>query len=82
MIPQPHRDNFNTLHRAFAAGDTCLLECHERSTGKPVYVICAVQRCGQDIELVPFAQLFDGNPCQRLAPPGDTLDQAQERRPA
>jgi hypothetical protein len=72
MIPQPYRDNFTTLHRAFDAGDACLLECHEQTTGKPVYVICAVNHCGEDYELVPFAQLFNGNPYEQLSPPGDT----------
>jgi hypothetical protein len=69
MIPQPYRDNFNTLHRAFDAGNACLLECHERATGKPAYVLCAVNRRGEEFELVPFAQLFDDNPYERLAPP-------------
>jgi hypothetical protein len=71
MIPQPYRDNFTTLHRAFDAGDACLLECHEQATGKPVYIICAVNRCGEDYDLVPFAQLFNGNPYEQLLPPGE-----------
>jgi hypothetical protein len=69
MIPQPYRDNFNTLHRAFDDGAICLLECHERATGKPVYVICAVSRCGTDYDFVPFAQLFADNPYELLMPP-------------
>ena len=77
MIPQPHRDNFNTLYRAFADGAACLLECHERATGKPVYVICAANHSGPDYELVPFATLFNENPYEQLSPPGD---QAVERR--
>ena len=77
MIPQPHRDNFNTLYQAFDDGAACLLECHERATGKSVYVICAVNRCGPAFELVPFARLFDGNPYELFSPPGDP---AEERR--
>jgi hypothetical protein len=69
MIPQPYRDNFNTLLRAFDASDACLLECHERATRKAVYVICAVNQSGGNYELVPFAQLFDDNPYDRLSPP-------------
>ena len=72
MIPQPYRDNFNTLNRAFSDGDACLLECHERATGRTVYVICAVNRGGPDFELVPFAQLFNDNPYELLSPPGET----------
>jgi hypothetical protein len=71
MIPQPQRHNFNTLYRAFDDGDACLLECQEQATGRPVYVICAVNRSGTDYQLVPFAQLFDANPYELLTPPGE-----------
>jgi hypothetical protein len=77
MIPQPHKDNFNTLHRAFEDGAACLLECHELATGTPVYVICAVNRRGQEFELVPFATLFNDNPYELLSPP---MQPADERR--
>jgi hypothetical protein len=80
MIPQPYRDNFNTLHRAFDDGSACLLECHERATGKPVYVLCAVNRHDEEYELVPFAQLFDDNPYELLSPPGEMQDKADNRR--
>lgn len=77
MIPQPHRDNFNTLHQAFQDGAACLLECHELATGKPIYVICAVNRRGEEFELVPFATLFNDNPYELLSPP---IESAGERR--
>jgi hypothetical protein len=77
MIPQPYRDNFNTLHRAFEDGAACLLECHELATGKTAYVICAVNRRGEEFELVPFARLFDDNPYELLSPP---MESADERR--
>jgi len=80
MIPQPHRNNFNTLRRAFDDGAACLLECRERATGKAVYVICAVNRPGEDYELVPFAKLFDDSPYECLAPPGEMPNEADERR--
>jgi hypothetical protein len=76
MIPQPYRINFDTLNQAFSAGAACLLECNERTTGRPVYVICAVNRRGPDYELVPFAQLFDDNPYELLAPLGEMPDQS------
>ena len=75
MIPQSHQDNFNTLYRAFDDGAACLLECHERATGKPVFVICAVNRRGTDFELVPFAQLFDSNPYELVTPPGEAEEE-------
>lgn len=81
MIPQPYRDNFTTLQRAFRDGAACLLECHERATGDTAYVICAVNRSGEDYQLVPFAQLFDDNPYERHAPPEEMPHTADERRP-
>ena len=81
MIPQPHRDNFNSLNQAFSDGAACLLECHERATGRPVYIICAVNRSGPDYELVPFARLFDDNPYELLTPPGELLDQSTLKEP-
>jgi hypothetical protein len=74
MIPQPYRINFDTLNQAFSDGAACLLECNERATGRPVYVICAVNRSGPDYELVPFAQLFDDNPYELLTPPGELAE--------
>jgi len=74
MIPQPYRDNFNTLNQAFTDGAACLLECRERVTGQVVYVICAVNRRGPDFEFVPFARLFDDNPYDLLMPPGETAE--------
>ena len=74
MIPKPYRENFSTLQRAFDDSAACLLECHDRATGKPAYVICAVNRCGPDYELVPFARLFDDNPYDQLSPPFATPD--------
>jgi hypothetical protein len=75
MIPQPHKDNFNTLHRAFEDGAACLLKCHDRTTGKPVYVICAVNHRSEEFEPVPFATLFDDNPYELLSPPMESADE-------
>lgn len=80
MIPQPYRDNFNSLQRAFDAGDACLLKCRDKATGKPAYVLCAVNARGEEYELVPFARLFDDNPYELLSPPGEMQDKADERR--
>ena len=81
MIPQPYRDNFNTLNQAFSDGAACLLECHDRATGRPVYVICAVNRRSPDYELVPFARLIDDNPYELLMPPGELADQSTGKEP-
>lgn len=70
MIPKPYCDNFSTLSRAFRDGSACLLECRDRITGDPAYVVCAVNRSDDQYELVPFARLFDANPYKLLTPPG------------
>jgi hypothetical protein len=74
MIPQTYRDNFKTLLRAFDDGAVCLLECQEQATTSPVYVICALNCCGEEYEFVPFARLFDGNPYEVLTPPGERTE--------
>ncbi len=65
-----HRHNFNTLQKAFFAGDVALMECQLAATGETVPVICAANR-GPDgsIEFAPFAMLFNGNPHELLNPP-------------
>ena len=42
---------------------------------------CAVNRRNPDYELVPFARLFDDNPYELLAPPGELADQSTEKEP-
>jgi hypothetical protein len=65
-----HKLNFETLQQAFASGDVALMECQSASTGETVAVVCAANRDpdGQ-IEFVPFATLFNGNPYEALNPP-------------
>ena len=69
-IPEPCRANFETLQRASANGDLCLVECRDAMTGQPVYALCAVNYDGEMVELAPLAKLFDGNPYEELVPPG------------
>lgn len=64
------RANFDTLLRAVRAGDAALVSCSTLGGGEQVSVICAVQpTAGGEIELVPLAQLFRGNPYELLQPP-------------
>ena len=70
MIPKGHRKNFEALKRAFANGDVMVAECTDAKTGKPVITLCMVNRHRNgDIEAVPVAKFFDGNPYEELAPP-------------
>jgi hypothetical protein len=68
MISKGHKNNFDTLKQAAANGDLALMECHCSSTGKPVTVICAVNRIRNEFEFVPVARLFDGNPYEEVIP--------------
>jgi hypothetical protein len=69
MITDSYRTNFETLCQASSLDRLCLVECTERASGQLVYVVAAVNQVGEDIELVPLARLFDGNPYEELAPP-------------
>ena len=77
-IVQKHSANFKTLNRAFEAGQVCLMDCIEKSTGEHVAVICAVSpstRSGlvlapdEEYAFTPLAKFFNGNPYELLSPP-------------
>jgi hypothetical protein len=70
-IPEGYRANFETLLKVAKNEDLALVECTNKTTGKPAYVIAAVNGVGPDnkMELVPLAQLFDGSPYEMLIPP-------------
>lgn len=59
--------NFETLRRAVMNGDAALVRCTMK--GKPVAVVCAVNRPGDEFEMAPIAMLFTGNPYEILIPP-------------
>jgi hypothetical protein len=68
-IVTQHRANFETLRSAFANGDAALVDCRLKSTGESVAVICAMQRSGEEYQMVPFAMFLNGNPYEMLEPP-------------
>ena len=68
MIFTGHKNNFETLKQAAANGDLALMECQSSATGKPVMVLCAVNRNRDEFEFVPVAKLFDGNPYDEVIP--------------
>jgi len=71
---KPYQTNFETLQRAFKAGDVCLVACTDQKTGELVPTICMVNMHPEDreIELVPVAKMFTGNPYDELnSPMGD-----------
>lgn len=68
-IVQKHNENFETLRKAFANGDVCLMDCIENATGEHVAVICTYVFDGKEYQIAPFARFFNGNPYELLTPP-------------
>jgi hypothetical protein len=66
-----HKDNFQTLRKAFLNGDVALMDCQLAATGEEVAVVCATVRNEEDgsVQFTPFAVLFNGNPYETLNPP-------------
>lgn len=61
--------SFETLKRAFADGSVALLDCLDKTTGKPAAVIVAVHMEDGETSFTPFAMMFDEDPFERFAPP-------------
>lgn len=67
---KPHdRSNFETLARAFACGDSALVEVQRIADGVVVAAICAVSRDGDLFTVTPFATMVEGNPFELFLPP-------------
>lgn len=65
-----HKQNFDTLRRAFLARDVALMECQWVATGQTAAVLCAVNRLADGcFEFVPFAAMLPGNPYEAVNPP-------------
>jgi len=62
--------NYTLLLRAAERGDLALMECTDRQTGAPIYVICDVWREGSIQGVTPLAQLQAGNSSVIIWPPG------------
>lgn len=65
-----HKKNFDTLSHAIMDGHAALMECtltRDMPAGQKVAVICAANKCDDgEIEFVPFAMFFNGNPYEIL----------------
>jgi hypothetical protein len=69
-LTRGYKRNFETLREAVLQGDAALMECHLAATGEIVAVICAANRLPDgEVEFVPFATMFSGNPYEILNPP-------------
>lgn len=67
---KPHDiSNFNTLSRAFARGDSALVEVQRVDDGAIVAAICAVGQQGDLWIVTPFATMIEENPYELFHPP-------------
>lgn len=64
-----HKGNLETLRMAFANDDVALVEVQIKATGERVAALCALQKNGAEVEIVPFAVMLNGNPYELLNPP-------------
>ena len=73
-MPRPnlagYAPNFNTLTRAIKDGHAAIVESLDTRTNRRAVIVVALQ-CNQDdtIQMVPLAQLLDGDPYEYLASP-------------
>lgn len=63
------RANFNELDRAFRNGHVALVECRNAKAKRKLAVICALGHTGEEIDMVPFATMIEGNPYEKIEPP-------------
>lgn len=86
-ITDAHKENFETIRRAFRNGDVCLLECTENKTGETVYLIAAIQHNPDgSVDMTPLAQMFKDDPYELYTPPavdsaGRELDNGTQSPP-
>ncbi|KKN81503.1 hypothetical protein LCGC14_0317620 [marine sediment metagenome] len=82
-IPEGHRNNFETLRRAFKDDSIALMECTDAKTGKPVFVVCASNMTWNEemgepaYEFIPIARMFDGNPYEEVNPPESEFESSE-----
>lgn len=72
MITEGYKHNFETLLRAAADGRLALVECTDKATGEPRYVIAAIADVPDNPDqrdIVPFGHLCNGNPYDEYEPP-------------
>ena len=67
-VPSGHENNLQTIIKAAKNDDLILIHVRQKS-GNYVTVLAATNRVGNNIDIVPLAKLFDGNPYEELEPP-------------
>lgn len=78
-MPRPnlaaYAPNFNTLARAITDGNAAIVESLDTRTHRRAVIVVALTRNPDDtIQMIPLAQLLDGNPYEYLASPDPDSD--------
>ena len=74
-IPDHTVRNFQTMQKASDGNRLALMECVEKTTGLPRYLVCAVttvkvKGSGEpEYQFAPFAVMLEGNPYEDFTPP-------------
>ncbi|MCA1841074.1 MAG: DUF6117 family protein [Actinobacteria bacterium] len=68
-IPEGHKANLETLQRAVRNDGVALVECTDKVSKKPIYVVCGVLWDGKEYIMTPLAKMFDGDPYEEVNPP-------------
>lgn len=66
--------NFDTLVKALASGDAALVETTDNATGEYRALICAINKHGDEIEMIPLAVMVTGNPYADYTDPIAAMD--------
>ncbi len=69
MLSTDDRANFDILARAFANGDSALVEVQRVADGAVIAAVCAVGREGELWTITPFATMIEGDPFDLFRPP-------------
>jgi hypothetical protein len=69
-IPERVSRNFDTLRRAFRNSDVALVSALTND-GEQAYLVCATNQGADEIEIVPFATMIDGDPYGMFRDPTD-----------
>lgn len=78
-LPKHHKQWFNQLRKAGAAGHIALMSCLDTATKESRSVICLVSWDGQEYLFTPIGHLCtEDNPYEAYGPPGETLKHEQD----
>ena len=69
QLTDGYKANFETLQKAAINDDLALVSAIRKSDQQPVALLCAVNFDGEEYELVPIAQMIEGDPYELYEDP-------------